>query len=276
MNAFFLSHNGLGDNLYSVGALRFLLTYYKNIHFLCKDKYYDIVKPFFHDEKRIICIPFDSMREKQHCYEIIMGNYTGNDIFICGAHKSYLRSKITNTELLARKMDNSEYTIDYDTIRAVTADAGCDYDFIRGFYNDINLDLSIFFEHFDLKSTKVSREIYESVKKYDIIFLQTTSSNNTKLNIDNLVRRNIDKEGTILISNDENLYKDADNEKHKLCQSFLRTEIVNYIDIIRNSKEIYIIDSCFTGIVLPLRKTNRLKADKVRIIRREEVDKHHL
>tara|TARA_R110002073_G_scaffold5589_5_gene34230 strand:+ start:2034 stop:2864 length:831 start_codon:yes stop_codon:yes gene_type:complete len=276
MNAFFLSHNGLGDNLYSVGALRFLLGYYKNIHFLCKDKYYDNVKLFFSDEKRIICVPFDSKREFQHCYEIIMGNYTNNDIFICGSHKNYLNSKITNTELLAHKMDNSKYTIDYDTIRAVTSDAGCNYDFIRGFYNDINLDLSVFFEHFDLKSTETSKKIYESVKKYDVIFLQTTSSDNIKLNIDDLVRRNIDKEDTILISNDENLYEDADNEKYKMCQSFLRTEIVNYIDIIQNSKEIYIIDSCFTGIVLPLKKTNRLKADIVRIIRREEVHKYQL
>ena len=53
-----------------------------------------------------------------------------------------------------------------------------------------------------MKSTETSKKIYESVKKYDIIFLQTTSSDNIKLNIDDLVRRNIDKEDTILISND--------------------------------------------------------------------------
>jgi hypothetical protein len=35
-----------------------------------------------------------------------------------------------------------------------------------------------------------------------------------------------------------------------------------------NANEIYIIDSCFTGIILPLVKTNKLKAKVVRIIER--------
>ena len=49
-------------------------------------------------------------------------------------------------------------------------------------------------------------------------------------------------------------------------------KIAHYIDLIKNCSEIYIIDSCFTGIVLPLVKTNRLKATKVRIILRQLAD----
>ena len=36
-SAYFLSHNGLGDNITNIGAINFLLNYYETIYFLCKD-----------------------------------------------------------------------------------------------------------------------------------------------------------------------------------------------------------------------------------------------
>jgi len=111
-----------------------------------------------------------------------------------------------------------------------------------------------------------------------IIFLQTASSDNKRLNIENLKAMYLNDDDTILISNNENLYEDTDRdrdrdrEKHKLCQPFVMNMIAHYVDLIQNCSEIYIIDSCFTGIVLPLVKTNRLKATKVRIILRQLID----
>ena len=97
MQAYFLSHNGLGDNLFSIGALRFLCNYYNTIHFLCKDINYENVKLFFLNEPKIIVVPFDSTNEFSACKTIIDANYENNDIFICGfVHKGYLKSKITN------------------------------------------------------------------------------------------------------------------------------------------------------------------------------------
>ena len=78
---------------------------------------------------------------------------------------------------------------------------------------------------------------------------------------------------TILICNDKNLYNINDNiVKYNICQQFVYNKIVYYKDIILNSNEIYIIDSCFIGIVLPLLKTNKLKTTKVRIILRNLVN----
>ena len=51
-------------------------------------------------------------------------------------------------------------------------------------------------------------------------------------------------------------------------------KLIYYVDVIKNSDEIYIIDSCFTGIILPFVKTNKLKTNKVQIILREEVNKY--
>ena len=38
-SAYFLSHNGLGDNITSIGSIIFLLQYYETIYFLCKNNY---------------------------------------------------------------------------------------------------------------------------------------------------------------------------------------------------------------------------------------------
>ena len=45
MNAYLLSHNGIGDNLYMIGAVRYLLQYYEKMYFIfvntekfCKEK----------------------------------------------------------------------------------------------------------------------------------------------------------------------------------------------------------------------------------------------
>ena len=36
MNALLVSHNGLGDNLFMIGALHYLLKFYTNVFFIVK------------------------------------------------------------------------------------------------------------------------------------------------------------------------------------------------------------------------------------------------
>ena len=143
------------------------------------------------------------------------------------------------------------------------------YSFIEEFYKDINLNLTHFFDYFNIDSTRKSRKTYESVSDYYIVFIQSNTSNETALNINNLIEKYIDDDTVLLVCNDRNLYKDKKSKKYELARQFVYNKLVYYIDVIQNSDEIYLIDSCFIGIVLPLLKTNKLKADKVRIILRE-------
>ena len=66
MNAYLLSHNGLGDNLYMIGAVRFLLKYYENIYFLCKDIHYDNVKLFYKNNNNVVIISINSKKKKKN------------------------------------------------------------------------------------------------------------------------------------------------------------------------------------------------------------------
>jgi GDP-mannose 4,6-dehydratase len=262
-DAVFLSHNGLGDNLFSIGALRFLLQYYQTIRFLCKDRYYENVRLFFADEPRIICVPFDSDNEFAECRRIVSETPTDDDILVSGIHKTYINPRITAFTYMPDC--NRIYDLNFDTL------SDMNYDFLRLFYTDIGLDLRIFYEYFHLGSTEISQQLYNSVSHYKtIIFLQTKSSNGIQLNIERLRTQYLNDETSILISNNENLYDETD-VRHQLCSPFVLNKIVHYIDLIRNCHQIYIIDSCMTGIVLPLVKTGKLAATTVRIIQRDLV-----
>ena len=270
MDAYVVSHNGLGDNLFMIGALHYLSQYYENVFFLCKQKHYDNINLLFSNTPTIQCVPFKHSNlfefyEYEDINKIISEKYNDekNDIFVCGLHKRYLTTKITNQKLLDEAIVDTNYTIDWDTLTSEN------YSFIEEFYKDINLNLTHFFDYFNIDSTRKSRKMYESVSDYYIVFIQSNTSNETALNINNLIEKYIDDDTVLLVCNDRNLYKDKKSKKYELARQFVYNKLVYYIDVIKNSDEIYLIDSCFIGIVLPLLKTNKLKADKVRIILRE-------
>lgn len=270
MNAYLLSHTGLGDNLYMTGAVRYLLQYYEKIYFICKDIHYDNVKLFYKNNDNVIIVPIDSKNEFADCKKIINDSvYEKNDVLISGCHKGYLKSKITNTKLLHRKKEEKRYSIDYDTLTSNN------YSFIEDFYNDNNLDLNIFFDYYDLPITIESQKYYQMFTKYNkIIFIHSRASN-MKLNFPNLLKKNVMDPSTIMVCADENVYastkqsNEAQLEKFNLCSSMVNIPLLYYLDLIKNCHEIYIIDSCFTGIILPLVITNKLKAETVRIIQRD-------
>lgn len=271
MNAYLVSHNGMGDNLYMIGALRYLLHFYEKIHFLCKKKYYDNVVLFFIDNPNIICVPFDGDNEIEEIKCILNANSPMNDIFVSGGcMKPHFKSKITNQKLMNHRHIDKNYKIDFDTITTKN------YNFIQDFYKDINLNLTHFYDYFHLPVTDEAIALYNSVKDYYIIFIQLKSSDGTTLNISNLLKTHFHKNNTIMICNDTNLYnipnKTTDiDKKFNLCNNFVCNKIIHYTNVIQNSNEIYIIDSCFVGIVLPYLKTKKLKANKVRIIKRDYV-----
>ena len=272
MNAYLVSHNGLGDNLFMIGALHFIKPFYKNVYFLCKQKYCENVKSFFEEDSNIICVPFNDNDEFNSISHKINPKYAdkNTDIFICGpCHKRYLHSKINNELYLEHKKDTNKNTIDFDTITT------SNYSFIENFYNDIGLNLTHFFENFNINSPDESVRLFQSVKQYYLVFIQYKSSDGKTLNISNLIEKYINDPNVLLICNDMNIYNKS-HHLYDIAQPFVYNKIVNYMDVIKNSDEIYLIDSCFIGIVLPLLKTNRLKTKNIRIILRNEMHNYIL
>lgn len=278
MDVYFLGHLGLGDNLYCIGAARYLTIFYDNVYFLCKDKYITNMEMIFQDEPNIRCVPINTNNEEiNECRQILSSKYEHNDVLICGmAHKPHYQSKITNIRFLTNKPEDKQYSLECDMI------TDAHYSFIREMYNDAKMNLTVMFDYWHIPTTSQSRFLYESVKDYNIVFIQSRTSNDKRLNIDKLLHKYLHDEKTILISNDENLYfTEKDNgeimkRKYELCQPFICNKLCYYLDTLVHSSEIYIIDSCFGGLVIPLYRKKMLKAHIVRIIIRRIADKIEL
>lgn len=272
MNAYIISHNGLGDNLYMVGAINYIKQFYKKIYFICKKKYYNNVKLFFSKDSNINYICFEN-NETTALKNIVDKVYDDlkNDIFICGiAHKKLQKKRrIKNSKFLNQQIIENKYSIDIDYIN------NKNYSFIINFYEDMKLNFHYFVKYFDLPYYKKSTYMLNSISEYYKIFIQLKCSSGKSLNINNLLNKYLNDDKVFLICNDINLYP-KNHTKHKLAQSFIYQKIVYYIDIIKNSDEIYIIDSCFVGLVLPLKKNNKLKANTIKIILRDHVDKYQI
>jgi len=266
MNTYFLSHNCLGDNIANIGAIRFLLNYYENIYFICKKNYYDNLKLLYVDH-RIHLIPIDASHETDEYRRILAPIYQQSDmdILVSGyCFTPFFERKITNTKLL-------------NHIKAKHCRIQSRFDFIRIFYEDIGLDLSIFYNYFNIDSSVSSRYLYENIKNYNIIFMHTQCSgdagNETCRHIFNGI---ISKYTTsdlstdyLVICSDHNVYP-LTHQYYILVNQYVNLPVAYYIDIIREAKNIYVIDSCFSTIVLPLMNTGRLKTNECQIFHRED------
>lgn len=231
MNAYVLSHNGLGDNISMIGAVKFLLQYYVKIYFICKTKYESNVRLFFNDN--VILIPVNENNEFNECKETIMNVYKTNDIFVCGCHTEYVSSKITNPTILHYIQNNT-------TIK---------YGHIFNFYNCIGLDTHIYVNYFNIPSTTITTDYYYKIKKYNIMFIHTQGSNRS-IDISNITNSFINDDNIIICPN-KNMYS-IENKHYNLANTYINLPVAYYIDIIKNSKEIHVIDSCFSCIVYPL------------------------
>ena len=253
--AFFLGHNGLGDNITNIGAIHFLSHYYNTIYFLCKDIYYENVTKLFQNNiinKNIKLIKFNHHNEYLDCETIITTARTNSliDIFISGhCHTSHFKSRITHPKLLNYIQNDNGYTIKWNHIRT--------------FYNDIGLDLSIYYNYFNIESCQKSKDYFNYIEKYNIIFLHTKASNK-EINLTDIIDKYINKEDIIIICANKNVY-DKNHNKYELANNYVNILVAYYIDIIYNSIEIHVINSCFSCIIHPLNITNKLCANIVNI-----------
>ena len=241
--AYFLSHNGLGDNISNIGAVNFLLNYYDTIYFLCKDKYEENVKLFFIN-KNVITVPFNSTNEYSQCYKIIkdIQSTTDYDCFITGDCHTYVKSRITNKDVLNYKKNNK-----YDIA----------YQHIKHFYDDIGLDLSIYVEYFKIDTT-ISNDVNDiNDINYKIIFLHTQGSNR-QINLTHIINKYKNQNDYIIICANQNAYSE-DNQKFFIANKYVNMKVVYYINIMKSAEELHLINSCFSCIALPLMMRNEIK-----------------
>jgi citrate synthase len=85
----------------------------------------------------------------------------------------------------------------------------------------------------------------------------------------NIIDRYITQQTTLIICADHNVYSESDPHYH-IAQEYVNIPVAEYIDIIKNADWIYVIDSCFSVIVLPLINMCRIKPQECLIYHRDD------
>ena len=251
--AYILGHEGLGDSITMIGAINFISKHYKTIYYLCKKNYEYNIKLLF-DNKKVILIPYAHETQKiwvNECKNIIYNVYSNKefDFFICGRWKKWFKSRITNPKILNYKINKNNSVL---------------FNHIKLFYQDINLDLNIYYNYFDIKSSESSILLYNKIKDFKIIFCHTKSSVKTII-LPEHITKYICLNDYIIICANENVY----NKEHnlfELANKFINIPIRDYIDTIKNAYQIFLIDSCFSCITVPLSKTNKLATKNIEYV----------
>ena len=252
-----LSHNGLGDNITMIGAINYLLTCYKRVYFICKDTNEKNLRLLLDD--RVILQPFDASNELTYVYRVILEAPPERDILISGnfyTRFKVLSTRITNQKLKSRVKSDKNYSIKYN--------------FIRDFYHVINLDLSVYYDYFDISGNQDTEYYYNLIKNYKIIFMHTKASN-SEIKLNNIINKYRYEKNYILVCSNKNFYKSYE-DKYELANKLVNLPVYHYIDIIKNADEIHVIDSCFCCIVYPMfyREDKILKAHLFKIYDRPE------
>jgi hypothetical protein len=254
-NAYFVGHNGLGDNIINLSAVNYLSNFYNKIFFICKENNFNIIKLLFSNIINIEIISVDFQDEYNNIQKIYNDVINQNDFFVSGyCHKNYIQSKITNPYLNNYLKDNSENN-------------NCYYKFIIDFYQDINLDMSIYYGFFNLPPNDISINLYNSIKDYKICFIYFEINDEKKYDYQNMIS-NLD-DTYIILNINNNFYettKKINPVKYEIAKEFVNREIVNYTDTILNCDKIIIKDSYLSAIIYPLFKNYKLNTRDVSII----------
>lgn len=251
---YFLSHLGLGDNISMIGAVRYLSIYYEKIKVIVKEHNYNNLSQIYQDCKKIEFIVIKA--EFNDLYPLITNMSPEIDLFACGFVHNY-KNVIRNNFLNNYKTDNNQFKNikNYSVFK---------YPFIIDFYTRINLSFDIYKDYFYIPEIDVSKKLYENIKHYKIVFVHTKSSTN-EITID--LQQFVDNQEYLIVCCNKNYY-DITHPKYEITNSFINLPIINYITIIKNADDIYVIDSCFACIICAYEYGNILKTTNVNILSR--------
>lgn len=225
--AFVLTHLGMGDMIDCVGMIRYLSIQYDIVDVVCKNKYKNNVEQIFNDDKNIHIINVEEDCDispnygyPKKLYENIVKDY--DKVYLCGNH------------LKMRNKDGDYVKLPFE------------------FYEDINLDNSIYWDYFHISAPDNSKLLYNNLKNKKYIFIHDTSSLGKIFNIEEYEDSlDINDDDYIYINPCTNLYN-KDHKYYDLCEKFINLPLFDYIDTIKNAYLIIITDSAFFSLSVQL------------------------
>jgi hypothetical protein len=237
--AMVLGHLGMGDQLYTVGMIRYLSTIYDEVIVICKDNTEKNVKQIYSDDPTIAVLSVPSDRDISPAYGASARNF--NHAF--RNHRKYLLG------------------FHQHGLRAVYGPGKQIYDLPFSFYDDANIPYSVFWDYFHANKPKESVELHASIEKNgikDYIFVHNTSSGGEVFSLDSVTEKHdIDKHKTLVVNPCVCVYEPED-KYYDIAKSLTNKPLLEYMDLMGNANMIVLSDSSF----LCLAQHVEMKTDK--------------
>ncbi len=222
--AFVLTHLGLGDNITSIGAVRYLSIQYDKVYVVCKEQYKKNMELLYSDDETIqlYVVKGDSEISPNLGFDYNkFKEITKNmDIYLAGEH-------------LLTKNPNP-----------------CD-DLPFNFYRDMNINESYFWKYFHVPTLKQSNDLLQLLKlNKEYIFIHNSASNGIIFNIREVENKfKFNKNDILIVNPCINVYNKGE-PLFDIAEKFLNHPLPYYIDIIKNAKKVIMTDSSFFCLVI--------------------------
>jgi len=214
--ALFLGHQGLGDHIMYIGAVRYLSLSYDEFVVACVHHHnLENVRSFYADNSKIKVV------KMSRDYSLFMDDENSNN----------------NYTLMDGEMDLSQYSKVY-AVGIYKKGGFPPGDIPNTWYNQLELSPNIRKEYFHLPTTPESKTLYESIKGIPYIFVQQTASNA----VINVIKWDIHK--ILTIDPNTNVYP-SDHHWYELANTFVNKPFLSYYDSILNASEVHTIESSF-------------------------------
>lgn len=244
--AFVLTHLGLGDNITSIGAVRYLATCYDKVIVVCKERNKKNLELFYNDDDTIVLYPVENDNNISPRLGFNYSEFkkiTNNmDLYLAGCHC---------------------LTKQPSTISKIPLN----------FYNDMNIDEKYFKEYFHINTPKESNELYDKIKHFnEYIFVHNTASNGKAFTIEYIEKKfNIKRDKVLIINPNYNIYNKNDNF-YNIANDFLNKPLAFYNDIIINANKVIMTDSSFFCLAIML----NIKTSDCYLLSRNNLNYSHL
>lgn len=244
--AFILTHLGLGDNITSIGAVRYLATCYDKVFVVCKERNKKNLEFFYDDDLTIELYPVENDNNISPRFGFNYNEFkkitNGMDLYIAGMH------------CLTRQ--HNPFT-----------------DLPFNFYRDMGINEKYFKEYFHINTPTDSMTLYNKLKAINqYIFIHNSASNGAAFTIEYIENKfNIDRHKMLIINPNYNIYNNND-EYFNTANEFLNKPLAFYIDTINNANKVVMTDSSFfcLAAILPI------KTSECYLISRENRNYSHL
>jgi hypothetical protein len=236
--AFYLGHLGLGDQINCIPIVRYIATFFDYITVVCKTKHLTNLKLMYSDDFTINFYPVDSDEFISPYYGFPLDEFTkitsGFEVFTCGLHNQ--------RNSMFKKIEWDEHFSDLPFC----------------FYRDLKFSPSIYYSHHHIASSQESDAMYDLVKGFEYIVMQSSTSDGSLINPNEAIEYlNINPNKTLLIDINENLYPQG-HIWHAIADTFINKPLPFYKKTLINAQKLILTDSSLfcMAISLPLKCSN--------------------